>query len=115
MPLAVLSLLAVFPYTPFKGSRLYTTMASAAAGAQGVRDALDVLITRGKMPAEDDIEVVLVAGDGSAYDMALASTSGAIFRELDSGASITDGMTILLVPECCPCVWELPLAEYASP
>ena len=29
------TLLATFPYTPFKGSWLYTTMASAAAGAQG--------------------------------------------------------------------------------
>ena len=36
------TLLAVFPYTPFKGSWLYTTMGSAAAGAQGLRDALDV-------------------------------------------------------------------------
>jgi pyruvate ferredoxin oxidoreductase beta subunit len=77
------TLLAVFPYTPFKGSWLYTTMASAAAGAQGVRDALDVLMARGKMPAEDDVEVVVVAGDGSTYDMAMASTSGAIFRGLD--------------------------------
>jgi hypothetical protein len=66
------TLLAVFPYTPFKGSWLYTTMASAAAGAQGVRDALDVLLARGKMAPEEDIEVVVVAGDGSA----LRSTYG---------------------------------------
>ena len=77
------TLLAVFPYTPLKGSWLYTTMASAAAGAQGVRDALDVLIERGKMRAEDNVEVVVVAGDGSTYDMAMSSISGAIFRELD--------------------------------
>lgn len=77
------TLLAAFPYTPFKGSWLYTTMASAAAGAQGVRDALDVLIARGKLPREDDVAVVVVAGDGSTYDMALSSTSGAIFRNLD--------------------------------
>lgn len=77
------TLLAPFPYTPFKGSWLYTTMASAAAGAQGVRDALDVLIARGKLPAEDDVDVVVVAGDGSTYDMAMSSISGAIFRGLD--------------------------------
>ena len=53
------TLLAVFPYTPFKGSWLYTTMASAAAGAQGVRDALDVLMARGKMSTEDDVDVVV--------------------------------------------------------
>src|SRR6516162_7231363 len=73
------TLLAVFPYTPFTGSWLYTTMGSAAAGAQGVRDALDVLMARGKMSAEDDVEVVVVAGDGSTYDMALSATSGAIW------------------------------------
>jgi pyruvate ferredoxin oxidoreductase beta subunit len=77
------TLLSTFPYTSFKGSWLYTTMASAAAGAQGVRDALDVLMARGKMAAADDVEVVVVAGDGSTYDMALAATSGAIFRGLD--------------------------------
>ena len=49
----------------------------------GVRDALDILIARGKMSAEDDVAVVVVAGDGSTYDMALSSTSGAIFRGLD--------------------------------
>ena len=76
------TLLAVFPYTPLKGSWLYTTMASAAAGAQGVRDALDVLMERGKMRAEDNVEVVVVAGDGSTYDMAMSSISGAIFRDL---------------------------------
>ena len=77
------TLLAVFPYTPLKGSWLYTTMGSAAAGAQGVRDALDVLIERGKMQAEDNVDVVVVAGDGSTYDIALSSISGAIFRGLD--------------------------------
>jgi pyruvate ferredoxin oxidoreductase beta subunit len=77
------TLLATFPYTPFKGSWLYTTMASAAAGAQGVRDALDVLMARGKLAPEADVEVVVVAGDGSTYDMALSATSGAIFRGLD--------------------------------
>lgn len=74
------TLLATFPYTPFKGSWLYTSMASAAAGAQGVRDALDVLMARGKLSESENIDVVVVAGDGSTYDMALSATSGAIFR-----------------------------------
>lgn len=77
------TLLAVFPYTPFRGSWLFTNMASAAAGAQGVRDALDVLIRKGKLRPDDDVEVVVVAGDGSTYDMGLSSTSAAIFRGLD--------------------------------
>lgn len=78
-----LTMLAVFPYTAFRGSWLYTTMGSAAAGAQGVRDALDMLIARGRVRPEDDVQVVVVAGDGATYDMALSSTSGAIWRGLD--------------------------------
>ena len=77
------TLLALFPYSPFRGSWLYTNMASAPAGAQGVRDALDILIASGRLKPEDDMKVVVLAGDGSTYDMALSSTSGAIFRDLD--------------------------------
>ncbi|MBI3327853.1 MAG: pyruvate synthase [Nitrospinae bacterium] len=77
------TLLALFPHTPFRGSWLYTTMGSAPAGAQGVRDALDVLLAKGKLQPEDDVQVVVVAGDGSTYDMALSATSGTLFRNLD--------------------------------
>ena len=37
-----MTLLSVYPFTPFRGSWLYTAMASAPAGAQGIRDALDI-------------------------------------------------------------------------
>lgn len=77
------SLLALYPFTPFRGSWLYTTMGSAPAGAQGVRDALDVLRAKGRLKAEDDLQVVVLAGDGSTYDIALSSTSGTLFRNLD--------------------------------
>lgn len=77
------TLLASFPYTPFLGSWLYTNMASAPGGAQGIRDALDVLMEKGRLNKEDDLKVVVLAGDGATYDMALSSTSGAIFRGLD--------------------------------
>lgn len=75
--------LASFPFTPLDASWLYTTMGSAPAGAQGVRDALDVLIAKGRLPKEEDVRVVVLGGDGSTYDMALSSTSGAITRRLD--------------------------------
>lgn len=78
-----MTLLSVFPFTPFRGSWLYTSMASAPAGAQGVRDALDILLERRRMPAEEDLEVVVLTGDGSAYGMGLSSTSSAIERGLD--------------------------------
>ena len=46
-----MTLLSVYPFTPFRGSWIYTAMASAPAGAQGVRDALDMLIHKGRMLA----------------------------------------------------------------
>ncbi len=78
-----MTLLATYPFTPFRGSWLYTSMASAAAGAQGVRDGLDVLLGKGELGADDDLEVVVLAGDGSSYGMGLSATSSAIERGLD--------------------------------
>jgi pyruvate ferredoxin oxidoreductase beta subunit len=78
-----LTLLATYPFTPFRGSWLYTAMASAPAGAQGVRDALDVLLAKGRMAPEEDLEVVVLTGDGSAYGMGLSATSSAIERGLN--------------------------------
>jgi pyruvate ferredoxin oxidoreductase beta subunit len=78
-----MTLLSVYPFTPFRGSWLYTAMASAPAGAQGVRDALDILLQKKRMPAEENMEVVVLTGDGAAYGMGLSSTSGAMERDLD--------------------------------
>jgi pyruvate ferredoxin oxidoreductase beta subunit len=78
-----MTLLAVYPFTPFRGSWLYTAMASAPAGAQGVRDALDILLKKGRMGPEEDLEVVVLTGDGAAYGMGLSATSSAIERGLN--------------------------------
>jgi pyruvate ferredoxin oxidoreductase beta subunit len=78
-----MTLLSVYPYTPFRGSWLYTSMASAPAGAQGVRDALDILIGKQRMAKEEDMEVIVLTGDGAANGMGLSSTSGAMERDLD--------------------------------
>jgi pyruvate ferredoxin oxidoreductase beta subunit len=78
-----MTLLSVYPFTPFRGSWLYTAMASAPAGAQGVRDALDVLLEQQRIPAEENLDVVVLTGDGAAYGMGLSATSGAIDRNLD--------------------------------
>lgn len=78
-----MTLLSVYPFTPFRGSWLYTAMASAPAGAQGVRDALDILKKQGRMSEADDLEVLVLTGDGSAYGMGMSSTSAAIERNLD--------------------------------
>ncbi len=78
-----MTLLSVYPFTPFRGSWLYTAMASAPAGAQGIRDALDILIDKGRLRPAEDLEAVVLTGDGAAYGMGLSATSGAIERGLD--------------------------------
>ena len=77
------TLLAVFPFTPLRSSWIYTAMACAPAGAQGIRDALDILKEKGRIPPEKDPKVVVVTGDGAAQDIGLQSTMAAIHRGLD--------------------------------
>ena len=77
------TLLSVYPFTPFKGSWLYTTMASPVAAAQGARDALDVRMSKYGLPETEDLQLLVVAGDGSTNDMGLSPTSAAIHRKLD--------------------------------
>jgi pyruvate ferredoxin oxidoreductase beta subunit len=78
-----MTLLSVYPFTPFRGSWLYTAMGSAPAGAQGIRDALDILLEQKRIAPEEDLQTVVLTGDGSAYGMGLSATSGAIDRDLD--------------------------------
>ena len=78
-----MTLLSIYPFTPFQGSWLYTAMASAPAGAQGIRDALDLLLEKQRIPTDEDLEVVVLTGDGAANGMGLSATSGAIDRGLD--------------------------------
>jgi pyruvate ferredoxin oxidoreductase beta subunit len=78
-----MTLLSTYPFTPFRGSWLYTAMASAPAGAQGVRDALDILLETNRIPPEENLDVVVLTGDGSAYGMGLSATSAAMERNLE--------------------------------
>lgn len=78
-----MTMLSIYPHTPFRGSWLYTSMASAAAGAQGARDALDILIEKKKISSGMDMKVVVLAGDGSSYGMGLSAASAAMDRGLD--------------------------------
>ncbi len=78
-----MTLLSVYPFTPFRGSWLFTAMASAPAGAQGIRDALDILVAKGRLSPEEDLQAVVLTGDGAAYGMGLSATSAAIERGLD--------------------------------
>jgi pyruvate ferredoxin oxidoreductase beta subunit len=78
-----MTLLATYPHTPFRGSWIYTAMGSAPAGAQGARDALDILIAQGRLDPGEDLRVVVLTGDGAATGIGMSSTSGAIERGLD--------------------------------
>jgi len=78
-----MTLLSIYPFTPFSGSWLYTAMGSAPAGAQGVRDALDILLAKKRITSEEDLATIVLTGDGSAYGMGVSATSGAIDRNLD--------------------------------
>ncbi len=78
-----MTLLSVYPFTPFRGSWLYTAMASAPAGARGIRDALDILIEKKRISKEEDMDVVVLTGDGAAYGMGLSSTSNTIDQNLN--------------------------------
>ena len=91
-----MTLLSTYPFTPVGGSWLYTAMASAPAGAQGVRDALDILVAKGKLDATQDLGVITLTGDGSAYGMGLSATSAAIERGLDFLAAERDAGRYLL-------------------
>jgi pyruvate/2-oxoacid:ferredoxin oxidoreductase beta subunit len=66
------------PYAP-----THASFKASHPMAQGVRDALDILLAAGRLQPEDDVQVVVVAGDGSTYDMALSATSGTLYRQLD--------------------------------
>lgn len=78
-----MTMLSNYPFTPFRGGWLYASMASAAAGAQGVRDALDILLEKGRITADEDMTAVVLAGDGSTYGMGMSANSAAIERGLD--------------------------------
>lgn len=78
-----MTLMATYPFSPLRSSWLYTTMGSPAAGAQGIRDALDIRRAKGKLEDKDDLKVLVLAGDGSTYEMGLSATSAAIHRGLD--------------------------------
>ena len=77
------TLLSIYPFTPLKGSWLYTTMGGPVPAAQGVRDALDIRMQHRGLQEKENLQVIVVAGDGSSNDIGLGATSAAIHRVLD--------------------------------
>jgi pyruvate ferredoxin oxidoreductase beta subunit len=74
--------LSLYPYVSVSNSLLFTTFASAPAAAQGLVDGIKARVEKGKL-TDPRAKVLVVTGDGAAYDIGLQSTSGAIHRGLD--------------------------------
>ncbi|MDG6987770.1 MAG: pyruvate synthase [Nitrososphaerota archaeon] len=77
-----LALLALYPYATLTSSLLFTTFASGPAAAQGIVDGIMARVEKGKL-ADPNSKVMVLTGDGAAYDIGLQATSGAVQRGLD--------------------------------
>jgi pyruvate ferredoxin oxidoreductase beta subunit len=69
-----------FPATAWNVPWLHVAFENAAAVASGVESAQRALRRRHVLPAEDEVAVVVFAGDGGTYDIGLQALSGALER-----------------------------------
>ncbi len=69
-----------YPTTAWNVPWLHVAFENAAAAASGVETAYRVLRRRGRLPQEDPITFVVLAGDGGTYDIGLQALSGALER-----------------------------------
>ena len=69
-----------YPNTAWNVPWLHVAFENAAAAASGVESAYRVLGRRGRLPQEEPITFLVLAGDGGTYDIGLQSLSGALER-----------------------------------
>jgi pyruvate ferredoxin oxidoreductase beta subunit len=69
-----------FPTTAWNVPWLHVAFENAAAVASGVETAQRVLRRRNALPQDEDVAVVVFAGDGGTYDIGLQALSGALER-----------------------------------
>jgi pyruvate ferredoxin oxidoreductase beta subunit len=69
-----------FPATAWNVPWLHVAFENAAAVASGVESAQRALRRRHALAAEDEVAVVVFAGDGGTYDIGLQALSGALER-----------------------------------
>jgi len=74
--------LSLYPYAAITNSMLFSPFASAPAVAQGLVDGIQSRVAKGRLE-DPGSKVLVLTGDGAAYDIGLQSTSGAIHRGLD--------------------------------
>jgi pyruvate ferredoxin oxidoreductase beta subunit len=69
-----------FPATAWNVPWLHVAFENAAAVASGVESAQRALRRRHSLSAEDEVAIVVFAGDGGTYDIGLQALSGALER-----------------------------------
>jgi pyruvate ferredoxin oxidoreductase beta subunit len=69
-----------YPTTAWTLPWLHVAFENAAAVASGVESAQRALRRRNALPADEDVAVVVFAGDGGTYDIGLQALSGALER-----------------------------------
>jgi pyruvate ferredoxin oxidoreductase beta subunit len=69
-----------FPTTAWNVPWLHVAFENAAAVASGVEAAQRALRRRHALPSDEDVAVVVFAGDGGTYDIGLQALSGALER-----------------------------------
>ncbi|HEV8100022.1 MAG TPA: thiamine pyrophosphate-dependent enzyme [Gaiellaceae bacterium] len=69
-----------FPTTAWNVPWLHVAFENAAAVASGVETAQRVLRKRNGLPQDEEVAVVVFAGDGGTYDIGLQALSGALER-----------------------------------
>jgi len=70
------------PYTSWRVPWIHTLFENTGAVASGIEAGLKVIMRKGKRPAEE-VNVVVMAGDGGTSDIGLQALSGALERRHD--------------------------------
>jgi pyruvate ferredoxin oxidoreductase beta subunit len=69
-----------YPTTAWNVPWLHVAFENAAAAASGVESAYRALSRRGRLPQDEPITFLVLAGDGGTYDIGLQALSGALER-----------------------------------
>lgn len=72
-----------YPYTAWNDSYIHTAFENASATASGVEAALRLKKKKGEIPADENIKILAIGGDGGTYDIGFQSLSGAFERGHD--------------------------------
>lgn len=75
-------LLSLYPYATIENSMLFAPFACGPAAAQGIVDGIRIQVEK-RAIVDPGSKVLVLTGDGAAYDIGLQATSAAIHRGLD--------------------------------